>query len=251
MGLHIDESGVGPRVAVLLHGMMGSFESWWRVAPLLVSGGYRVLAIDLPGHGLSDRDRKLTVERAADAVAAAVDEAGGARPALAIGHSFGGLVLAAASARLAPELAVFVDAPFASRGGRDRVTATAEYDRDRRHRSAEELKATKPYYSEYDCMVEARAAERFDPATAGAVAAAGSGSWYPVAGSIVVRANPSNYVSDDEAAALTRRGVLVRDIAGAAHSVWYSNFDDFVSALPEAFASAGETSRPDGSGGRT
>ncbi len=68
MRLHVNEQGSGSEVCVLLHGMMGSAESWWRVAPELIEAGYRVLAIDLPGHGHSDRDLELTVERAADAV---------------------------------------------------------------------------------------------------------------------------------------------------------------------------------------
>ncbi|RII97423.1 alpha/beta fold hydrolase, partial [Clavibacter michiganensis subsp. insidiosus] len=75
MRLHIDETGSGPRAAVLLHGLMGSAESWWRIAPLLAARGYRVLAVDLPGHGLSDRDPALTVPRAADAVTRAVADA--------------------------------------------------------------------------------------------------------------------------------------------------------------------------------
>ena len=49
--LHVDEHGVGPKVCVVVHGMMGSAESWWRVTLELVEAGYRVLALDLPGHG--------------------------------------------------------------------------------------------------------------------------------------------------------------------------------------------------------
>ena len=101
MRLHVDEHGVGPKVCVLVHGMMGSAESWWRVTPELVE--------------------------------------------------------------------------------------------------------------------------------------AGGGVWEPAAGSIVVRADPSDYVSDSDAAAFHERGVSVRSIPGAAHSVWYSNFDQFIAALPEVF----------------
>lgn len=76
---------------------------------------------------------------------------------------------------------------------------------------------------------------RFDPFTAAAVASANGGVWEPAAGSIVVRANPSDYVSDSDAPAFQERGVSVRNIPGAAHSVWYSNFDQFIAALPEVF----------------
>jgi pimeloyl-ACP methyl ester carboxylesterase len=240
MHLHVDETGTGPRTAVLLHGMMGSSESWWRIAPLLVDRGYRVLAIDLPGHGLSDRDGELTVERAADAVARTVADAGAAHPDVAIGHSYGGQLLAAAAPRLAPALAVYVDSPFSARGGWDRDEVAARYESDRRTRTSEELRSTRPYYSDRDCVVEGRAAERFDPATAAAVSAGPGGVWMPASGSIVVRPDPSGYVDDARAAELTALGVEVRSIPGGAHSLWYSHFDEFVAALPEVFGQDGD-----------
>ncbi len=236
----------GDRVAVLLHGMVGSAQSWWRVAPLLANRGYRVLALDLPGHGVSPRDPELTIERAADAVNQTVESLvrgpldGTVRPnaprvALAIGHSFGGLVLAAAADRMQPGLAVYVDSPFSSRGGHDRAEVTAQYESDRRERTFARLRETRPHYSERDCEVEALAAERFDAATGAAIAAAGGGSWPPLAGSIVVSPDPSGYVTSADAKALEARGVVVRSIPGASHSVWYSHFDEFVAALPEVF----------------
>ena len=235
MRLHVNEQGSGSEVCVLLHGMMGSAESWWRVSPELVKAGYRVLAIDLPGHGLSDRDLALTVERAADAVVETVAELSTQSPAVAIGHSFGGAVLAAAARSLRPQLAVYVDAPFSSKGGHDFALVADEYEQDRQQRTAAWLRESRPHYSERDCEVEAIAAERFDPLTAAAVASSGGGTWEPAAGSIVVRADPSHYVSKSDATALEQRGVLVRSIPGAAHSIWYSNFDEFVGALPEVF----------------
>ncbi|PRB44988.1 hypothetical protein CQ020_01840 [Arthrobacter sp. MYb23] len=99
MGLHVREWGLGERAVILLHGMMGSSESWWRVGPALAAHGYRVLAMDLPGHGHSPRDLRLTVERAAEAVVATANLRDALKPSLAMGHSFGGLVLSAALIR--------------------------------------------------------------------------------------------------------------------------------------------------------
>ncbi|WIB67633.1 alpha/beta hydrolase family protein [Curtobacterium sp. MCBD17_035] len=238
MRLHVDERGSGPDTAVLLHGMMGSSESWWRVVPLLTDRGYRVLAIDLPGHGLSERDPHLTVERAAAAVVHAVRATSQRPPALAIGHSFGGLVLAAAAQELRPDRTVYVEAPFSSRGGWDRATVELEYERDRRERTVQGLRASRSYYGDEDCVVEARAAERFDPATAASVAAAAGGTLMPERGSIVVRAEPSDVVDDELVELLTASGVAVRGVPGAAHALWYSHFDGFVGALPEVFGPA-------------
>jgi pimeloyl-ACP methyl ester carboxylesterase len=49
--------GAGGRrpLAVLVHGVTSSSRTWWRVAPVLVSWGFRVLAVDLRGHGSSER----------------------------------------------------------------------------------------------------------------------------------------------------------------------------------------------------
>jgi pimeloyl-ACP methyl ester carboxylesterase len=107
-----EEWGVGDNVAVLLHGTGGSSRSWWQVGPELARHGYRVLAIDLPGHGRSAPDLAATPESFVDALARAVPESA----QLAIGHSMGGSVLARAVAdgSITPAGAVYVEAPFAT-----------------------------------------------------------------------------------------------------------------------------------------
>ncbi|MEP6479117.1 MAG: alpha/beta fold hydrolase [Rhodoglobus sp.] len=236
MELHVREWGQGDRVAILLHGMMGSSESWWRVTPALVDRGYRVIAMDLPGHGHSPRDPSLTIERAASAVVATAAARGCSAPALAIGHSFGGLVLAAALPELHPNHAVLVDAPTSSRGGWDRDEVRAEYEEDRKARTIAGLIRTHPHYNEQDARVEADAARLFDPDTASASASAPGGSWPPPAGTIVIRAMPSSYVSDEAAATMRSNGVIVHDLPGALHSVWYSHFDEFLALIPSSQA---------------
>lgn len=251
MLLNVIEAGEGDRIAVLLHGMMGSAESWHRVVPLLVERGYRVLALDLPGHGLSARDPELTIETAADAVVETLAQAlpstlspgratsddGCRRLAVAVGHSFGATVLAAAAPRLDPGLAVYVDAALTLQGGHDRADLIAQYEHDRRARmSPVELRRLRPFYSVQDAAVEARAAERFDPATAASVSCGADGHWTAAPGSIVVRAEPSAWVADEDARRFEHDGVTVRSIPGAAHTVWYSHFEVFTAALPELFA---------------
>ncbi|TDW43152.1 alpha/beta hydrolase family protein [Curtobacterium sp. PhB42] len=237
MKLHVEVQGRGKRTAVLLHGMTGSHESWWRVVPLLVESGYRVLAVDLPGHGLSPRDDTMTVDRAARSISESIADDCGSVLNLVMGHSYGGLLLAAAvdTALLTPELSVYIDTPFTTRGGWDRAELTAEYEQDKRARTYDGLRASRPFYSDQDCVVEARAAEHFDPATVAAPATGAGVSFEPDPGSIIVRAKPSSYVDDETAARHRSRGVIVRDVPGAAHSVWYSHFDQFVAALPEVF----------------
>ena len=47
-----EPSGSEP-VALLIHGVTSSSRTWWRVGPALAARGYRVLAVDLRGHGAS------------------------------------------------------------------------------------------------------------------------------------------------------------------------------------------------------
>lgn len=236
MLLDVIKAGSGSRCAVLLHGMLGSAESWQRVVPLLVDAGYRVLALDLPGHGLSPRDPTMTLEGAADAVVDTVRAFVDNPPAVAIGHSYGALLLAAAAERMRPDVAVYVDAPLSFPGGADRGAALARYEGDKRVRTSRWLREVRPHYSEADAVVEGRAAERFDPATSASISAGPGGSWLPSPGSIVLRAEPSAFVTDADVRMLRDRGVDVRSIPDAAHTVWYSHFDAFVAALPEIFS---------------
>lgn len=234
MLLHAIESGAGPRTVVLLHGMMGSAESWHRVVPRLVARGHSVLALDLPGHGLSPRDPELTIESAAASVVETVRSRAGDGPVLAVGHSYGATVLAQACDALRPALAVYVDAALSLAGGADRAALVETYEQDRRTRlSSEYLRVSRAYYSAEDAEVEARAAARFDPETMASVSCGPDHEWAPGPASVLLRAEPSAWVSDDDALRFARHGGEVRSIPGAAHTVWYSHLDPFTAALPE------------------
>jgi pimeloyl-ACP methyl ester carboxylesterase len=45
--------GEGRPLAVLVHGITSSSRTWWRTGPALAERGFRVLAVDLRGHGAS------------------------------------------------------------------------------------------------------------------------------------------------------------------------------------------------------
>jgi pimeloyl-ACP methyl ester carboxylesterase len=93
-------AGDGPSV-VLLHGLGGAARNWGEVVPLL-RDRYRVVALDLPGHGAAPSAGGRGLAAFVDAVAEAI-EAERAAPALLVGHSFGGHV-AASVAAARPEL---------------------------------------------------------------------------------------------------------------------------------------------------
>jgi pimeloyl-ACP methyl ester carboxylesterase len=88
--IHYTDSGKGS-VIVLLHGYLESAEVWNNFANKLASG-FRVIAIDLPGHGLSGSCSWInSMEYLASAVRAVLDNAG-VNKIFLIGHSMGGYV---------------------------------------------------------------------------------------------------------------------------------------------------------------
>ena len=76
-------------LAVLVHGVTSSSRTWWRVGPALAGRGYRVVAVDLRGHGASPRT--VAGLSAAD-LAADVAETVEGPVDLLVGHSLGALV---------------------------------------------------------------------------------------------------------------------------------------------------------------
>ena len=47
------DAGAAAPVAILVHGITGWWRTWWRVGPALADHGWRVIAVDLRGHGES------------------------------------------------------------------------------------------------------------------------------------------------------------------------------------------------------
>ena len=89
--LRIRERGEGDSVIVLLHGYLASIEVWEGFIPLL-SPPCRVVAIDLPGHGLSEvKGGVHTMEFLADVVRGVLERLKIGRCVL-VGHSMGGYV---------------------------------------------------------------------------------------------------------------------------------------------------------------
>jgi pimeloyl-ACP methyl ester carboxylesterase len=88
-------------LAVLVHGVTSSSRTWWRVGPALAERGFRVLAVDLRGHGASPRPVAglAAADLAGDVAETVADAAGASAPGpaapavdLLVGHSLGALV---------------------------------------------------------------------------------------------------------------------------------------------------------------
>lgn len=75
----------------LLHGAFGSRVYWQDQIEALVRAGYRVVAWDAPGYGLSPLPDAFGIAQAARALAHLVDEVGG-ECNVVLGHSMGGMI---------------------------------------------------------------------------------------------------------------------------------------------------------------
>jgi pimeloyl-ACP methyl ester carboxylesterase len=75
---------------VLVHGVTSSSRTWWRVGPALVGRGFRVLAVDLRGHGGSPRT--VAGLGLADLAGEVAETVGDDPVELLVGHSLGALV---------------------------------------------------------------------------------------------------------------------------------------------------------------
>lgn len=228
-GLHVREWGVGDRVALLLHGQLGSSATWWQVGPAIAAHGYRVVALDLPGHGDSPRDIDATLESCVARIVEACPRAD-----LAIGHSLGGLLVSHCVHGIGARRAVYVDAPLAY----ERVGTLAQTRRRLSHvksaRTLAWLTEMRPQWSAEDRRVEALATEQFDVETSLSLMGSLSGVDHrPRLGvdTLVVAPQPSDRLSPDDLQSLRRAGVTVTEIVGAGHTAWYSHLDEFMAAI--------------------
>ncbi|MFC9284495.1 alpha/beta fold hydrolase [Streptomyces collinus] len=226
MRLHTHEWGTGDRVAVLVHGIMSDHRTWRRVAPVLADKGYRVVGVDLRGHGASGRGAYGAEIWAGDLV-----ETLPGKPELAIGHSLGAMALALAVERLAPARAVYCDPAWEPAAG---LASAGALFADFKTAGRAMITHFNPRWEEADVDVELATLALWDPATAHALAdvyAVSRTPAHPVVPSLVVRAGSSALVPPALAERLTRAGFEVRTVTTAGHTLYRDDFDGFMAAL--------------------
>lgn len=232
MRLAVHDRGAGARTAVLVHGIMSDHRAWHRVGEELVARGFRVVAVDLAGHGRSPRARRYSPRSWADDVVETVEPLLDAAPDLVMGHSLGGLVASLVADRLAPRSAIYVDPAFAfPRGFRGLAFKLAFALAPRPRRSA--LVRRNPKWSAADVEIELATLREWDRRTI--LGFADSRPIVPpvrlVAPSLVVLAERSLLVTDAAAARLRALGMAVEVVAGAGHTVFRDEHARFMAVV--------------------
>lgn len=161
------------RPLLLIHGVTASARIWWRIGPALATTGRRVIAVDLPGHGLTGHwpGHQRFRDNAAN-VAAWIHAAGLATPDLqVVGHSWGAMTAAALPrAGVRPGTLVLLDPPAISRAILAGMVRQAEGQLETDPiTAAERLRAENPSWSGVDIEAKAEAMAQLDREAARAV----------------------------------------------------------------------------------
>jgi len=232
MRLAVHESGTGPRTAVLIHGFMSDSRAWHRVTAELEERGFRVLAVDLAGHGSSPRSRRYSPRAWADDVVETLRPLLSGPPDLVMGHSLGGLVASLVADRMAPRTAIYIDPAFAfPRGVRGGFLKLLFALSPRPRRSI--LVRLNPKWDPADVDIELAGLRDWDRRTL--LGMADTRLLVPpasvVAPSLVVLAEKSWLIPATTAAALRRLGMTVETVPGTGHAVFRDEHARFVRVI--------------------
>ncbi|WNI18032.1 alpha/beta fold hydrolase [Actinacidiphila sp. ITFR-21] len=222
--------GSGDRVALLIHGLMADHRTWRRVGPALAGRGYRVIGVDLPGHGRSPRGSGpygaglYRLDDMALAVAAACPHGAD----VAIGHSLGALVLERAThLGMAVDRAVYSDPAWRSEP-QDLAPARAY-----KHATRDEIRAANPRWDPAAVDDEVACLALWDPDTLTVLEPPPGLPVTAVRPSLVLLADPSERIPPGAQDLLRARGFALRTVPGAGHSIHRDDFPGFMSALSD------------------
>jgi pimeloyl-ACP methyl ester carboxylesterase len=232
MRLAVRVTGTGARTAVLIHGFMSDSRAWHRVTADLEQRGFRVLAVDLAGHGASPCSRRYSPRTWADDVVETLDGMLDGSPDLVMGHSLGGLVASLVADRLSPRTAIYVDPAFGFPSGIRGVLVKLLFALSPRPRRTILVKLN-PKWDAADLEAELAGLRDWDRRTL-----LGLRSTRPlvppatlVAPSLVVLAEKSWLVPARAVASLRGLGMTVETIPGSGHAIFRDEYAGFLGVL--------------------
>jgi pimeloyl-ACP methyl ester carboxylesterase len=232
MRLAVHESGSGTKTAILIHGIMSDSRAWHRVTAELESHGFRVLAVDLAGHGRSPRSRQYSPAAWAQDVVETLEPLLDGPPEVVMGHSLGGLVASLVADRLAPRAAIYIDPAFSFPSGVRGWAFKAFFAiAPRPGRSA--LVRMNPKWSATDVDIEVATLRDWDKRTI--LGFTDTRRLVPparlVAPTLVVLAEKSLLITARVAGQLRRQGMTVETVEGTGHTVFRDDHTGFMDTV--------------------
>lgn len=238
MKLITNEFGTGDKVAVLVHGVFTDNRTWRSVAPGLADRGYRVVAVDLSGHGTSPRSDQYSIEGLGQDVLDSVP----ATPDLLLGHSLGALVAAKIADRLAPQRAIYEDPPFLDGKLPFRVRVFfGALNSPLYPITAKRIAKLAPQWDSLDAEIAVDAYGRYDRRVLSAVIAHPAWLETPTTmlrPSLVLVAEHDS-VMGPVRERLEALGFAFRVVLDTGHSVHLDNFDGFMAGIDDWLATSG------------
>lgn len=151
---------------VLVHGVTSEAATFWRIGPALAAAGRHVVAVDLPGHGLTGHwtGRHRFADTAGE-LASFIRAAGLDVDRLAVlGHSWGGMVVAGLpAAGLRPAALILLDPPAKTRDEMEPMTRDpVEASYDDLAVAVARVRAAYPAWSDGDVLAKAQGLCHFD-----------------------------------------------------------------------------------------
>jgi pimeloyl-ACP methyl ester carboxylesterase len=232
MRLAVTESGSGPRTAILIHGIMSDSRAWHRVTAELEMHGFRVIAVDLAGHGRSPRAERYSPAAWADDVVETLAPMLDGAPDVVMGHSLGGLVASVVADRLAPRAAIYIDPAFAFPTGLRGLAFKLFFAIAPRPRRSALVKMNPKWHAE-DVEIELATLQDWDKRTI--LGFSDTTRLVPpvalVAPSLVVLAEKSLLITEQVAGRLRRQGMTVKTVAGTGHTVFRDDHAGFMDTV--------------------
>jgi len=237
MRLAVHVSGAGRRTAVLIHGMMSDHRAWHRVAGELRDAGYRVVAVDLAGHGASPRSRRYSPRAWADDVLETLEPVVDGVPDLIMGHSLGGLVASLVAEELGARAGTRTPGRRRRPRGAHGFALKAMFALAPRP-SAWTLRRLNPRWGDDDVALERATLRLWDKRTI-----FGFLSTRPlrsprtlVAPSLVILAGRSLLIGSRDVERMRRDGLTVEIMRGAGHTVFRDDHDGFMALVNDWLA---------------
>ncbi|WDG17667.1 alpha/beta fold hydrolase [Microbacterium sp. Clip185] len=229
MQLAVRSAGSGARTAILIHGIMSDSRAWHRVSDDLEQAGFRVLAVDLAGHGRSPRAQSYSPAAWADDVIETLEPTLEQAPDLIVGHSLGALVASIVAERLAPRAAVYVDPAFAFPRGLRGLAYKLAFGLAPKPRRRM-LRRMNPGWSAQDIDLELSSLQAWDRRTILGLADTRAlvAPRRPRQPSLVVLAEKSLLITRAVAAAMRGDGLTVTVLPGSGHTVFRDDHAGFM-----------------------